>query len=92
MINVDLSLFGKKCSDKVTGFTGIISSISMDLYGCVQVVLTPPVNKKGEIQDSRWFDVSRLQIISNDPVMEVPEFNIKKGPAEKPLFQSNPIK
>ena len=37
----ELKLLGLKVKDKVTGFTGIITSVSFDLYGCIQVIITP---------------------------------------------------
>jgi hypothetical protein len=83
-------LLGRKAVDKVTGFSGVVSSVSYDLYGCVQVVLTPPVNKDGKIEDGRWLDINRLEIDKRAPrVMPVPVFPTTaadvSGPAEKPI-------
>lgn len=46
-----LALLGLKVQDKVTGFKGVISSISFDLYGCVQAAITPSVNAEGKNQE-----------------------------------------
>ena len=93
MINLNqehIDLLGCKAKDVVTGFKGVISSISFDLYGCVQAILTPPVNKNGEAGDGLWYDVARLNITSRKSVMPAPDFTKgyiaegKKGAAEKP--------
>ena len=83
---------GYKAKDKVTGANGVITSISFDLFGCIQVVVTPPLGKDGKLAESIWFDIGRLEITSKKPVMDVPDFvngpvsEGKKGAAEKPAF------
>lgn len=94
MVNVSqhLGLLGMRVKDRVTGFEGVVSSVSFDLYGCIQAVVTPAAGEKGKLEDSRWFDVQRLEIVAKEPVMAKPEFDYspadiaagKKGPAEKP--------
>jgi len=75
------SLLGRKAVDKVTG---TITSISFDLYGCIQGLLSESLNQ------SYWLDITRLEIKSNKPVMELPNFTKgyvaqgRNGPAEKP--------
>ena len=87
-----LGLLGLKVKDRVTGFSGVVESISFDLYGCVQCVIKPAIDEKGEVRDGRWFDVSRLDIKSKKPVMDLPNFEYglqaqgKQGAAEKPMF------
>lgn len=76
---------GQKVKDKVSGFKGVVSSVSFDLYGCVQTIVTPAAKPDGTIPDCRWFDVNRLQVTSKKPVMELPAFVTKdRGPAYKP--------
>jgi len=91
-IEQHFSKLGKRAKDVVTGAEGVIETISFDLYGCIQVILKPPVDKDGKIQDGRWCDISRIVIIDDEPVMPVPDFNSggpvaegKKGPADKPV-------
>jgi hypothetical protein len=85
-----MGLLGLKVKDRVTGFSGVVSSISFDLYGCIQAVVTPEADGKGKIPDCRWFDVTRLKKTGKKPVMKLPNFDYgyvaegKKGPAEKP--------
>lgn len=86
-----LKLLGLRVRDVVTGFEGVVESISYDLYGCVQAVVKPAIDKAKptEIPDGRWFDTKRLTAIDSTPVMEVPPFAVTAfgaeiGPAEKP--------
>ncbi len=54
--------FGKKSTDKVTGFTGVITAKALYMYGCSQYLLTPKVDKDGKRLDGEWFDEGRLEI------------------------------
>lgn len=58
-------LFGKKAKDKVTGFTGIITGVSMWMYGCNQYCIIPPVDKDGKMGDGQWFDEGRVEVIQD---------------------------
>lgn len=69
-----LSMLGKHAVDKVTGFKGVTSVISYDLYGCIQVVITPP-SSATEVYAGNWFDVTRVHITSDDLVMNVPDYS-----------------
>ena len=94
MLNIKdhLNLLGMRVQDRVTGFTGVVSSVGFDLYGCVQAIVNPGADKTGKLQDSQWFDVGRLKMLGTKPVMDRPNFDFgpsaegKKGPAEKPAF------
>lgn len=83
---------GYKVEDKVTGFKGVVTSISFDLYGCIQSAVDPGLDNDGKTMASRWFDIARLKITSEKLVMDQPDFDIarsisegKKGAAEKPI-------
>jgi len=90
MQNEFINLLGKHVRDKVTNFSGVVTSVSFDLYGCIQAVVTPPMDAEGKKPDSCWFDVTRLAVTHWEPVMPVPDFTTGpiaqglKGPAEKP--------
>lgn len=91
MLNEHLNLLGLKVKDQVTGCEGVVTSISFDLYGCIQAVIQPPT-KEGKKNEPEWFDVTRLKITNKKPVMNAPDFTGidpvakgEKGPAEKPL-------
>jgi hypothetical protein len=85
-------MLGLKVEDKVTGYKGIVCSVGFDLYGCIQVIVNPGIDKDGKFQESSWLDISRLKVIDKKPVMDRPNFEFgpvaegKKGPAEKPAL------
>lgn len=92
-----LSYLGKKGKDRVTGFTGIVTTVAFDLYGCIQVVLTPAaLDKDGIPVASNWFDIGRVEITDDTLVMPQPDFDFgpvaegRKGPATKPAFCTHP--
>ena len=68
-MNEYLNLLGFKATDKVSKLQGVITSLSFDLYGCVQAVLSPQVNSDGQKVSGQWFDVNRLDV-SKERVME----------------------
>ena len=90
-IKKHLDLLGFKVEDKVTGMRGVVASISFDLYGCVQAIVNPGMTNEGKLKDQVWFDVNRLKVIGNKPVMKVPNFDFgpqadgDQGAAEKPM-------
>ena len=90
-MNKHLGLLGFKVRDKVTGLEGVCHHIGFDLYGCIQAIVHPGLDEKGALRDTLWFDVNRLKVISDEPVMAVPDFSDKNrhkdgnsGCAEKP--------
>lgn len=89
-MNEYMKLLGMKVKDRVTGFTGIVESVSFDLYGCVQVVLRPAVSKEGKPGEGHWFDAKRIEVLGKTPVMAPPAFAAMPagreiGPAAKPV-------
>jgi len=82
-----------KAKDRVTGFQGIVTSVTFDLYGCVQCILTPEYNAasdKDQLRESHWFDTKRLELLSDTPVMEVPMFIEIPGGQHHPEFPLMP--
>ena len=89
-------LLGMKVTDRVTGLSGVVTSISFDLFGCVCATVDPGLDKDGKPRDRGWYDVARLQVDSKKPVMEQPNFETntsqaaiaagKHGPADKPAY------
>lgn len=70
---------GKKATDKITGFNGIITGKAIYLYGCSQYCLVSKVNKEGKNVIS-WFDEGRI-IITGEGV-KAKEVTAKKPGAE----------
>jgi len=85
-----LKLMGLRVQDRVTGFAGVVTSIGFDLYGCVQAVVTPPIDSnekmESEKMESRWFDTKRLIVTDRNPVMELPDFIQVPGGQDKSLM------
>lgn len=86
-----LSRLGMRCKDKITGFTGVITHVGFDLYGCIQVIVHPGLDKDNKPLETAWFDINRLEIVSDAPVMNPPNFEFgtvaegRQGAGEKPL-------
>lgn len=76
-----VDMLGKTGKDKITGSKGIVTSVSFDLYGCIQVILNPgKVGADGkEIACVGWIDVNRVRVVKEERVMEHPDFDVKYG-------------
>lgn len=64
---------GWKAKDKVTGFTGIITHVGIDISGCLQAIVKPAVIKDKDTglqkeADGVWYDVARLELLGHGPV------------------------
>ncbi len=89
-----MKLLGLLVRDLVTGTEGVVTSISFDLYGCVQAIVNPGLDNDGKPKGVLWFDVARLVVTGEKPVMPVPDFGAvamatamaegRKGPSERP--------
>ncbi len=85
-----IGMLGLTYRDKVTGFVGVVTTVSFDLYGCIQMVVTPPA-EDGKVKEGGWFDYNRLELMTNGPVMAPPNFDDgpvaqgERGCAIKPL-------
>lgn len=92
MITETIDLLGRRAEDRVTGQSGVITSVCFDLYGCVQVVIQPRAKPDGEMPSGHWFDIGRVKV-SDESVMAAPDFDAAgvkpsgyaKGAAQKPL-------
>ena len=80
-----LDLLGKQVKDRVTGAEGVVTSISFDLYGCVQALVNPGLDKDCKLRDSWWFDTNRLDVKKAKRVMNPPRFVDVGGPEAKPM-------
>lgn len=90
-IKKHVDLLGCIGKDLVSGLEGVVTSISFDINGCVQAVITPPA-KDGEYKSGTWLDVARIKTWPKDIEMDTPDFDKgyiaegKKGSADKPAF------
>lgn len=84
-----IKMLGNSVRDKVTNFEGIVTSISFDLYGCIQALVNPGMDNDGKLQEQCWLDIGRLEVVLKEPVMNNPfteeTISIDKGPENKPL-------
>jgi len=86
-----IDLLGRRGRDRVTNFKGIITSLSFDLYGCIQVIVKPQVGEDGKSLDGAWFDLNRIVTGDSPKVMPTPDFfkgyvaKGNKGPESKSL-------
>ncbi|MCK5021463.1 MAG: hypothetical protein KAS32_30910 [Candidatus Peribacteraceae bacterium] len=73
----------------MTKAEGVVDAVSFDLYGCIQAGVNKGLDKDKKQIDHGWYDVSRLTILDDVPVMDLPDFDFgtvaegKKGPADK---------
>lgn len=70
-----LTWLGWRVRDRVTKFEGVVSTIGVDLYGCVQAIVVPEVVQdkatgSQKLDDGRWLDVTRIDRIGDAPVMQ----------------------
>ena len=92
LIKKHLELLGHEVKDKVSDITGVVISMSFDLYGCIQAYVRPKEIQKedGTLKPGNWLDVARLVVVSKKPLMDQPDFEWgevaegKKGPANLP--------
>ncbi len=54
---------GKKCTDIVTGFSGIIVGFCQYLTGCDQYLVSPKTDDPNKKPEPHWFDSNRLEIL-----------------------------
>lgn len=94
-----LDLLGLAVEDCVTGYKGVVTSVTFDLYGCIQAIVSPPMDKDGKVADGHWLDVHRLKVTNPNPVMDRPQFDVEedytshsKGPADKPAMAAKPMR
>lgn len=79
-----LDILGHRVYDRITGYSGVATSVSFDLYGCVQVNINPGLTAEGKLGDQYWFDYSRVVVASETKVMDPPAvFKSDTGPETK---------
>lgn len=61
-------MLGKKVKDKISGFTGIVTSHATHMNGCDRVWISPPVDKDGKLIDGAWFDVVQLEVLPDEAI------------------------
>lgn len=91
LVKRHMGLLGLRVRDRVTQFEGVVASVAFDLYGCVQAVVNPGVDKDGKLRDMTYFDVARLEVLDPKPVMQLPNYDYgaqaegRQGAENKPI-------
>jgi len=76
----EFKLLGCKVTEKTTGFSGTVTSVAIDLVGCIQAYVTPEAKAKN--QDGRWYDTARLTVVRR--LMDAPKIAVDPtGPSAK---------
>lgn len=60
---------GRKCSDSITGFSGICTGFCVFISGGNLVLLTPGCKNDGTFIQAQWFDQKRVKICKGDPIV-----------------------
>ncbi len=87
-IKKHLEMMGEPSTDRVTRFSGIVISITFDLYGCVQAGVMPHVDSDGKKRQGEWFDIARLITSSKTRTVQAPSYPVKPKKAVKTLGQT----
>jgi uncharacterized protein YbcC (UPF0753/DUF2309 family) len=60
---------GNKVTEKVTGFTGIITGTCYYLTGCNQYLVTAKAKDEYSEAKAQWYDEGRLELVIEDKVL-----------------------
>lgn len=83
-IRENIKLLGLRFKDLITGIEGIATTVSFELYGAIEGVLTTDPDDSKNTR-TLWASTRRFEEVSSERVMPLPNFIIEKGPAEKPV-------
>jgi hypothetical protein len=77
-----LKLLGCTVRDKITGLTGVVSSVAFDITGQVSAAVNPKYDEKEEkLPNGVWMHVQRLETTNQRTVMPAPSFEISQRAA-----------
>ena len=57
-----MNILGKRVTDNISGFTGVVTGYVHYLSGCNQALVVPKNDADGNFREARWFDDQRLTI------------------------------
>lgn len=60
-------MLGKKVRDKITGFSGVVTTVADHLTGCERAWVEGPCDDKGKSEQC-WIDTSRLDVMPDGHV------------------------
>lgn len=76
---------GSKVKDKVTGYTGIVTTRTEHLNGCIQYGVNGPVDEQGKMIEGYNIDEQQLELIEEDAVKVKKESFPGAGSTKIPL-------
>jgi len=76
------SKHGQTATDKITGFTGIVTGHADYITGCDQYLLQPKCKDEAWVE-SRWFDAGRLTF-SDEEAIEAESVTGEKNGCDRP--------
>jgi hypothetical protein len=62
---------GSLVKDKITGFSGIATAVTVWLTGCTRYGVQPKKLKEGKVEEATWFDQDQLSIIGPGVSIEI---------------------
>lgn len=68
---------GKRVKEKVTKREGVVTGISFDLYGCVQVLVNHGLGDLNTPKTQTYYDLHRIKVLSEEDVVKPPVRSIK---------------
>lgn len=84
-------VLGCKAKDKITGFTGIVASITEYLNGCRRIVLQPQKLKDGVPIKDAVFDIEQLEYVdrglNKQPTLERIAEAVKRTGGDRPTIE-----
>lgn len=78
---------GDKAKDKISGFTGTVTSHHKYLNGCERLSITPNELKDGKPIDAHTFDIEQIELVQAD---QHPMLKPTGGPESEPARASIP--
>jgi len=79
---------GDRIKDRISGVTGIVTSVSDFLYGCRRLGLQPEGHKDGKPAESFWIDEPQAILLKSQVVK--PAVVSADAPDEKPARRHGP--
>lgn len=66
-----MAKLGATYIDKITGFKGVCTGYVQYITGCNQLLLAPRIKADGGLDDGRWFDEQRCDVVKSVDVVTI---------------------
>ena len=77
---------GSKATDKITGFSGILTGYAKYLTGCDQYLVMPSTDDPTKYPEGTWLDENRLIVERNNKKPKIDTDEIKGACGIAPLY------